>query len=158
MTLPRLTAMLACALLAASCSVVPSWMGGGASISNVTIVSEPGANGNVAIGLDLVMTSDPDVAAALIKLSANDWFIPKGGDPLAARDRFARDYPDGIVIWHRELASGQILRDEPVDSPSGMIAAFVFALYSGDGDHRLRLGNSSSVRLTLDSDDVRLSQ
>ena len=154
----RITAMLACALLAASCSALPGWMGGGASISKVTIVSEPGANGNVAIGLDLVMTSDPDAAAAIMKLNANDWFIPKGGDPLAARDRFLRDYPDSIVIWHRELASGQVLRDEPVDSPSGMICAVVFALYGTEGDHRLRLGDASSVRLTLDIDDVRLSQ
>ncbi len=153
-----IAALVACAVLAAGCSALPSWMGGGPSISRITIVDEPGANNNVAIGVDLVMTSDPDAAASIMKLSAADWFLPKGSDPLAARDRFLRDYPGSVVIWHRELSSGQALRDQSVDSPSGMVLAVVFALYAGEGEHRLRLGGSSDVHLTLDTDDVRLSQ
>ncbi len=154
----RIIAIFAAALLLANCSALPSWMGGGPSISRISIVSEPGANANVPIGFDLVMTSDPDAAAALMKLTANEWFVPKDNDQLAARDRFERDYPDSLVIWHRELAAGQILRDAPIDSPSGMVCAVVFALYASDGEHRLRLGPSSNVHLTLDTDDVRLSQ
>ena len=154
----RILAVCAAALLVASCSALPSWMGGGPSISRISIVSEPGANANVPIGVDLVMTSDPDAAASIMKLSANDWFVAKDNDSLSGRDRFLRDYPDSVVIWHRELATGQILRDESVDSPGGMVLAVVFALYASEGEHRLRLGNSSDVHLTLDTDDVRLSK
>ncbi len=37
-----IAALVACAVLAAGCSALPSWMGGGPSISRITIVDEPG--------------------------------------------------------------------------------------------------------------------
>jgi len=139
---------LAAGLLLGACSMVPSWLGGGPSISRISIAADPDANRNSAVAVDLVMLTDPEAAAAIMKLSARDWF--------ERRQQFTRDYPDGLRILSWELAPGQVLRDAPVDSPGGMTNAIIFAGYRGDGDHRLRLGDVSRVRLLLDEKDVRL--
>jgi type VI secretion system protein len=139
---------VAVGLMLGACSLVPSWLGDGRSISRISINADPGANQNSAVAVDLVMLTDPEAAASIMKLNARDWF--------QRRQQFARDYPDGLKIRSWELAPGQILRDAPVDSPGGMTDAIVFAGYRGDGDHRLRLGDGSQVRLLLDEKDVRL--
>jgi type VI secretion system protein len=139
---------LAAGLALGACGLVPSWLGGGRSISRISIDADPEANQNSAVAVDLVMLTDPDAAAAIMKLSARDWFL--------RRQQFARDYPDGLRIASWELAPGQILRDASVDSPGGMTDAIVFAGYRDDGDHRLRLGDGGRVRLMLGEKDVRL--
>ena len=139
---------LAVGLTLGACSLVPSWLGGGRSISRVSINADPGANQNSAVAVDLVMLTDTEAAAAIMKLNARDWFL--------RRRQFVRDYPDGLRVVSWEMAPGQILRDASVDSPGGMTDAIVFAGYRDDGDHRLRLGDGSDVRLLLDDKDVRL--
>jgi type VI secretion system protein len=139
---------LALALLLGGCSLVPDWING-MSISHMTIVTEAGANQNTAIAVDLVMLSDKEAAGAILKLSAREWFDRRAG--------FERDYPDGVKVQSWEIVPGQALRDADVDSPSGMKAAVIFALYDSDGPHRLRLGDDSDVHLTLGADDVKLS-
>jgi type VI secretion system protein len=141
-----LVAALALPMLLGGC--LPGWLGGGKSISTISISADPAANQDNAVAVDLVMLTDPEAAAAIMKLTARDWF--------QRRRQFTRDYPDGVRILSWEMAPGQILRDAPVDSPGGMTDAIVFASYRGDGDHRLRLGDPSRVRLLLDEKDVRL--
>lgn len=142
-------AVTLCALLAAGgCSLVPDWIDG-MSISRISITAEPEANQNTAIAVDLVMLSDTEAATAILKLSARDWFTHRAA--------FLRDYPDGVTVQSWEIVPGQVLRDAKVDSPSGMKAAVVFALYDNDGEHRLRLTDSSEVHLMLGADEVRLS-
>jgi type VI secretion system protein len=145
----RRTLCLAALAALGACSILPSWLGGGRSISRISIDAEPGANQNSAIAVDLVMLSDPEAAASIMKLSARDWF--------QRRQQFTRDYPNGLKIMSWEMAPGQLLRDASVDSLGGMTDAIVFADYRGDGDHRLRLGDNSQVRLLLDNKDVRLA-
>ena len=140
--------VLTAGLTLGACSLVPGWLGGGRSISRISINADPDANQNSAVAVDLVMLTDPEAAAAIMKLSARDWF--------QRRRQFARDYPDGLKVVSWEMAPGQILRDASVDSPGGMTDAIVFAGYRDDGDHRLRLGDGSEVRLLLDEKDVRL--
>jgi type VI secretion system protein len=135
-------------LALAGCSVVPSWLGGGRSISRMSIVSEADANLNGATAVDLVMTTSDDASAALLKLSAHDWF--------QRRAQLLRDYPEDIKIASWELAPGQALQNADVDSPAGLKDAIVFAGYATPGDHRLRLGDDSRVRLTLGDTDLRL--
>jgi len=139
---------LAAGLALGACSLLPSWLGGGRSISRISIDADPEANHNSAVAVDLVMLSDPEAAAAIMKLSARDWF--------QRRQQFTRDYPDGLRIVSWEMAPGQILRDAPVNSPSGMTDAIVFAGYRDEGDHRLRLGDGGNVKLMLGEKDVSL--
>ncbi len=139
---------LSALLVAGGCSLVPDWISG-MSISRISITAEPEANRNTAIAVDLVMLSDEEAAAAILKLNARDWFT--------RRAEFLRDYPEGVAVQSWEIVPGQVLRDAKVDSPSGMKAAVVFALYDNEGEHRLRLTDNSEVRLMLGADDVRLS-
>lgn len=139
---------LAAGFALGACSLVPSWLGGGRSISRISIDADPEANQNSAVAVDLVMLTDPEAAAAIMKLSARDWF--------QRRQQFTRDYPDGLRIVSWEMAPGQLLRDASVDSPGGMTDAIVFAGYRDEGDHRLRLGDGSKVKLMLGEKDVRL--
>ena len=139
---------LAAGFALGACSLVPGWLGGGRSISRISIDADPEANQNSAVAIDLVMLTDPEAAAAIMKLSARDWF--------QRREQFARDYPDGLRIASWEMAPGQLLRDASVDSPGGMTDAIVFAGYRDEGDHRLRLGDGSKVKLMLGEKDVRL--
>ena len=137
------------ALLALTgCSAVPSFLGGGKSVSRMTIISEPDANLNGATAVELVMSTSDDATAALLKLSAHDWFVH--------RTQLLRDYPDDIAVTSWELAPGQAVQDAPVDSPGGLKDAFVFASYGTPGDHRLRLADESHVRLTLGETDLRV--
>ena len=148
MNRPALALCLAAGLALGACSLVPSWLGGGRSISRISNDADPEANQNSAVAIDLVMLTDPEAAAAIMKLSARDWF--------QRRQQFTRDYPDVLRIVSWELAPGQILRDASVDSPGGMTDAIVFAGYRDEGDHRLRLGDGSRVKLMLGEKDVRL--
>ena len=135
-------------LVLAGCSVVPSWLGGGKSISRMSIVSEADANLDGATAVDLVMSTSDDASAALLKLSARDWFL--------RRTQLLRDYPDDIKVASWELAPGQAVQLAEVDSPGGLKDAIVFASFATPGDHRLRLGDDSRVRLTLGETDLRL--
>jgi type VI secretion system protein len=135
-------------LALAGCSVVPSWLGGGKSISRMSIVSEADANLDGATAVELVMSTSDDASAALLKLSARDWFLQ--------RTQLLRDYPDDIKVASWELAPGQAVQLAEVDSPGGLKDAIVFASYATPGDHRLRLGDDSRVRLTLGGTDLRL--
>ena len=142
----RRAPVLLLALALAGCSM-PSWLGG-RSISRMSIVSESGANLDGALAVDLVMSTNDDATAALMKLGAHDWFQRK--------TQLLRDYPEDITVASWELAPGQALQDAPVDSPGGLRDAIVFASYATPGDHRLRLGDAGSVRLTLGDTDLRL--
>ncbi len=145
----RTLAIALIVLAVGGCSAVPSWMGGGMSISRISIAAEPEANNNIAIAVDLVMISDADAQASILKLTAQDWFN--------RRAAFLRDYPDGVKVQSWEIVPGQVLRDADVDSPGGMTGAVVFARYDSDGDHRLRLTGNSDVHLLLGTDDVRVA-
>jgi type VI secretion system protein len=123
-----------------------SWVGG-KSVSRMTILSEIDANQNNATAVDLVMSSSDDATAALLKLGAHDWFQHKL--------QLQRDYPEDIAVVSWELAPGQAVQDASVDSPGGMKDAFIFASYATPGDHRLRLGDDSRIRLTLGETDLR---
>lgn len=148
MTRSSRSLVLGLVLVLAGCSAVPGFLGGGKSISRMTIVSEPEANLNGATAVELVMSTSDDASAALLKLSAHDWFVH--------RTQLLRDYPDDIAVTSWELAPGQAVQDASVDSPGGLKDAFVFASYGTPGDHRLRLADESHVRLTLGETDLRV--
>jgi hypothetical protein len=124
-----------------------SWVGG-KSISRLSILSETDANLDGAIAVDLVMSASDDATAVLLKLGAHDWFQRK--------TQLLRDYPEDIAVASWELAPGQAVQEAPVDSPGDLKDAFVFASYATPGDHRLRLGDDSRIRLTLGETDLRL--
>jgi type VI secretion system protein len=123
-----------------------SWVGG-KSVSRMSILSEIDANQNNATAVDLVMSSSDDATAALLKLGARDWFQHKM--------QLQRDYPEDIAVMSWELSPGQAVQEASVDSPGDMKDAFIFASYASPGDHRLRLGDDSRIRLTLGETDLR---
>ncbi len=94
------------------------------------------------------MSSSDDATAVLLKLGAHDWFQRK--------TQLLRDYPEDIAVASWELAPGQAVQEATVDSPGDLKDAFVFASYATPGDHRLRLGDDSRIRLTLGETDLRL--
>ena len=131
----------------AGCSLVPGFLGG-RSISSLSLRSEDGAERDMAVAVDLVMTTSDAASAAVATLGARDWF--------QRRTQLLRDFPEDIKIASWELAPGQAIEDAPIDSPGGLQDAFVFALYATPGDHRLHLTAASRVRVTLGETDLRL--
>ncbi len=69
--------ILTLALAAGGCSILPGWLGGGISISSMSINYTPGVdpNGGIsALDVDLVMFTDPQQAALVSKMTSADWF------------------------------------------------------------------------------------
>lgn len=97
-------------------------------LEDVTIQAAPDANGNGAVAVDVVLATRPGSAEQVAKLPAAEWF--------RRRAQLQRDNPDGLVVMSWELIPGQ-----SVTAPVRPIAldAYIFALYSSPGDHRVRL-------------------
>ena len=97
-------------------------------LEDISIQSAPDANANGAVAVDVVLVLSPGVADQVAKLPAADWF--------RRRTQLLRDNPDGLAVMSWELIPGQ-----SVEAPVRRSAfdAYVFALYSSPGDHRVRL-------------------
>lgn len=97
-------------------------------LEDVSIQAATDANNNGAVAVDVVLATKPGAAEQLAKLPAGDWF--------RRRAQLLRDNPDGLSVMSWELVPGQ-----SVTAPVRRIAldAYVFALYSSPGEHRVRL-------------------
>jgi hypothetical protein len=97
-------------------------------LEEVSLQAAPDANGNGAVAVDVVLATRPGSAEQVAKLPADEWF--------RRRAQLLRDNPDGLVVMSWELVPGQ-----SVTAPVRRIAldAYVFALYSSPGEHRVRL-------------------
>jgi type VI secretion system protein len=117
--------------------------------STVTLVSEPNANGNAAVAVDLVFITDALAAQQIAPLSAQDYF--------ARRSQLERDFGAGVQVHSWELAPNQIARDSPVHPTCNRVQTLLFARYATPGDHRQVLGGSSAIVVSLGADDFTVS-
>ena len=101
-------------------------------LEDVSIRAAPDANGNGAVAVDIVLATRPDSAEQLAKLPANEWF--------RRRAQLLRDNPDGLSVMSWELVPGQSVT---ASVPRIALDAYVFALYSSPGDHRVRLATEA---------------
>jgi type VI secretion system protein len=114
-------------------------------IGSVTIESEDGANRGQPIAVDLVFVYDASLIPQVESESAEAWF--KGKAALTANA--------GAKLWIMSwtIAPGDEVPETAVDARSGALAAFLFAHYSGKGDHRLRIDGSGALTVTLEASD-----
>lgn len=108
-------------------------------LEEVNIQAAPDANGNGAVAVDVVLATRPGSAEQIAKLSATEWF--------KRRAQLRRDNPDGLAVMSWELIPGQSV-SAPVRRSA--VDAYVFALYSSPGEHRVRLATEDGeARIVL---------
>lgn len=111
-------------------------------IQEVTIVADNNANDNTAVPVEFIVAYDQGVFVELMSMTARDYFQRSA--------QIKNDYPNIIQTWRWEVIPGQTLNNQPVkvtgDDPVG---AVVFADYTSQGDHRIRVGAGEHVRIHL---------
>lgn len=108
-------------------------------LEEVNILAAPDANGNGAVAVDVVLATQPGGTEQVAKLSAAEWF--------KRRAQLRRDNPDSLAVMSWELIPGQSVT-APVRRSA--VDAYVFALYSSPGDHRVRLATEDGeARIVL---------
>jgi type VI secretion system protein len=118
------------------------------SIDSVSIYADPDANQNSAIAVDLVLVYDLELVNTLAKLSASKYF--------SMSKQLLLDNPTMLDIWHWELVPGQIVDNFTPDQEDGdAFAAFVFANYITDGDHRVKVAPDGVIKIILMKDDLK---
>lgn len=133
-------AALLCALTAAGCA-------GPVKTRAYAVSVAPEANGESPVPLELVVVYDRALLEEVQQLSARDWF--------RRRTQLARDYPDGFRSMRWELVPGQSLALRPLElSRRGARAAFVFADYLTEGDHRLRIDPFRTALIELGDEEA----
>ena len=106
-----------------------------------TIRTLPAANDNRPIAVAAVMVYDRTVLATVEKMTAAQWF--------ANREQLRNDSPNGVDERDWELVPGSQLRLAPLPFPRKGLGLFVFANYSGPGEHRVRLDTWREPSITL---------
>ncbi len=94
--------------------------------------------------------SDPILIAQIQSLSAEQWFN--------AKPQFLRDAPNALHIWSLELVPGSrfVSETNPLKGLSAD-AILLFARYRSEGEHRLRLDETTSLHLLLMTNDIALA-
>lgn len=127
----------ACALLSSGCF----WRHAPITTRDFTIRTSPSANDNRPIAVAAVMVYDRTVLATVEKMTAAQWF--------ATREQLRNDSPNGVDERDWELVPGSQLRLSPLPFPRKGLGLFVFANYSGPGEHRVRLDTWREPAITL---------
>ena len=118
------------------------------SIDKVSIYTEPDANQNSAIAVDLVIIYDLELVKMLGQMSAAKYF--------ASSSQLLLDNPTLLDIWHWELVPGQIVQDfTPPQEQGDAFAAYVFANYLTPGDHRVKVSPEGNVKILLLKNDLK---
>lgn len=118
------------------------------TMQSVSIYTDPDANQNSAIAVDLVLVYDQNLTNTLGKLSASKYF-----DGL---NQLLLDNPTLLDVWHWELVPGQIVEAfQPQQEKGYAWAAFVFANYLTPGDHRVKVAPNGFVKILLLKDDLK---
>lgn len=110
-------------------------------IGSISIESDDGTNGGAPTAVDLVLVYDATLIPQLESQSADAWFKGKAALQASAGASLS------VMSW--TIAAGDEVPETEIDARSGVLAAFVFANYSGKGDHRLRIDGSGALTVTL---------
>jgi type VI secretion system protein len=106
------------------------------------------ANDNAPIPVDFVAVRDPELLKTLQSLTANQWFSNKS--------QILLDYPK-LKIWTLELVPGSQLKTKEIPlSGERAIGLLMFAGYSGEGAHRLRLDETKKLKLKFGDNGVQV--
>jgi len=116
----------------------------------VQVQTDPLANQNNPVAVDVLFVYDRDLLATLLKMSASDWF--------AKREQLARDYPEqsGFAVWSWEWVPGQIVLPQALPLQPKARAGVVFARYLSPGEHRARFDPSYGISLELRETDFQV--
>lgn len=118
------------------------------SIDTVSVYTDPDANQNSAIAVDLVIIYDQELEKTLGQMSAAKYF--------ASSKQLLLDNPSLLDIWHWELVPGQIIQDfSPPQEQGDAFAAYVFANYLTSGDHRLKVAPTGVIKILLQKNDLK---
>ncbi len=143
--------MLAGAALALSgCAAAKSLLQPPIALTEVRFDVSPKANGATPFAVELVAVSDETLLAALLTLSAAQWFAPEAN--------LKRDHPGAMRTWYYELTPGSSMPVE--DAPfarRGTRAVFLFANYKGKGAYRLRLDATPRATVRFSEQDIELA-
>lgn len=144
----RAAAGLALAVLAAgaaSCSGAPAPL---RMLLEFSVA--PRANQNSPVPLSVVAVRDPKLIAKLEEMTAKQWFDQ--------RAQLRRDFPgdDTFTEWEWEYVPEQTPPPVVIEIDGRALAAFLFANYSGPGDHRFRIGPFRRLRIDVGVDEVAI--
>lgn len=132
-------------LLLASCS---SKSGApGLSLKSISLVSASNTNLNSGLTVDFVAVYDKNLLDKLQGMTSTQYF--------SSIDQLRRDNMSMFDVWRWELVPNQILENyKPVFEQSKAWGGLFFADYQTPGDHRVGIGLSSYVRVTLGEQDI----
>ncbi len=125
--------------------------GGGPEYLRLTVQAEQEANNDSPIGVTVLVIYNEHLFDKLSEYSASEWF--------EQAVQFERDNPDRIqfdyLTW--ELMPGQKLKELKMKLQGKECEGLVFANYLEPGSHRARFNPERRILVTLDLNDVRIS-
>ncbi|MDR2158046.1 MAG: hypothetical protein LBO02_01875 [Holosporaceae bacterium] len=108
---------------------------GGLILEEIMLSVEEDMNDRGAIKVHLAIVYEKELVGELMKMSAHHYF--------SSVDQLIKDYPDKIKIFEWELvAKKRIIPWAKVEYPIDHmipLAGYIFAKYSGSGEHRARI-------------------
>jgi hypothetical protein len=122
---------------------------GGLSLEEVMLSVKENMNNNGAVRAHLVVVYDVELIGELMKKSSEQYFRNV--------DQMVKDYPDKVKIFEWELVAKEQdipwAKIEYPDKHMTPLAGFVFAKYSGSGEHRARIPPTyKKVKITFKKD------
>ncbi len=119
-------------------------------VNTIHVEVTSGANQNTAVAVDFVVVYETALLETMAKLSAGTYF--------AQKDQLRRDNPQGIQVMDWEVIPGQVVAPrEVVFSQPIPLGGIFFANYLSPGDHRIRIGPQTEVKVLLGPDDFSIS-
>ena len=116
-----------------------------AGLNRLTITTEPGTNGGLAVEIDLVFVTNKKVYKAIGEMKARDYF--------AQREQMVRDFPNGFKIRSFGLEQTQRQIAYKTEPPCNLVGTLLFVNYNNDKPNRIRLKKSKAGTLVLRPDD-----
>lgn len=108
------------------------------------LAAAPHANQDSPVRVDVVVVRDPALAETVAKLTAAGWFAQRG--------QLVLDNPRMLEITSLEPVPGQALPWSRVQAGKKAHAAFVFADYAAEGDHRVRVDPYRWITIRLEEE------
>lgn len=118
-------------------------------VRTIKFVVADDANHNTAFPIDLVYTSDEEVAKKLQEMTARTFFQSKA--------QLLRDYPHKLMIVHWELVPGQEKDERVGENREATHSTFLFADYKTPGAHRMSLPPSPAMVIYLSKTDFEVA-
>ncbi|HBW24348.1 MAG: hypothetical protein A2W46_02275 [Alphaproteobacteria bacterium RIFCSPHIGHO2_12_42_13] len=117
------------------------------TMDSVSIYTDLDANNNSATPVDLVVIYDQELVKTFGQMSASQYFT--------SMKQLLLDNPTLLDIWHWELVPGQTVQNfSPKQNTPKAYAAYVYANYLTDGDHRIKVSPNGIVKILLQKDDL----